>query len=267
MLDLFPNKSLFLDGVNDPQKQIINTSERFERLINWLNTRKKIVVDYETSGLNWFKKAHIVGIGLASWDDNGNIFNAYIPVRHKMCNIEQLPFDKVAPAVKALLENPNIMKIGHNIKFEDHFSRREGWKIIGPRYDTMVGARLYNDDCFFLNLEKRAELDLGLKNAHDLNNRVAEEVKRLVRLSGMKKAEYLNIHGYEEVDPVICGIYCCTDTMHTAMLHDFYEKWGMTKWFSRIWPTEMRLTEVLCNIEHDGMPIDREYLQGVREDS
>lgn len=248
---------------NDPAKQIITTPERFERLMRWLETRKEFVIDYETSGLAWFRHAYICGIGLASWDDNGQIWNAYIPVRHQTA-MQQLPMSVVGPAVQKLLEDETKCKIGHNIKFEDHFSRKEGWRILGPRYDTMVGARLYNDNDKFLKLEKRAESDLGIADAMHWNHALNAEVTKLAQANGMKIEDYKSKYGYSEVDPNLCGIYCCTDTSHTAQLKDCYERWGVSRHFARIWKTEMRLTSVLCDMEQSGMPIDVEYLKGVK---
>jgi len=247
----------------NPLKQIVTTGEKFEAMIRWLKSRKRIVVDYETSGIAWFQHATYCGIGLAGWDEQGRIWNAYVPVRHRTGS-PQLSSELIAPAIKDLLGDPTIEKVGHNIKFEDHFSRKEGWRIVGPRYDTMVAARLYDDNAP-LKLEKRAELDLGIKAAMAWNTTLNVEVAKLARANGMKIEDYKWRYGYSEVDPVLCGIYCCTDTDHCAKLRDHYEQWGVSRYYSRIWPTEMRLTEVLCDMEQNGMPIDVPYLQGVRE--
>jgi DNA polymerase I-like protein with 3'-5' exonuclease and polymerase domains len=246
----------------NPLKQIVTTGEKFEAMIRWLKSRKRIVVDYETSGIAWFQHATYCGIGLAGWDEAGRIWNAYVPVRHHT-GMPQLSHDLIAPAIKDLLEDPSIEKVGHNIKFEDHFSRKEGWHIRGPRYDTMVAARLYNDN-EPLKLEKRAELDLGIKDSMTWNLSLNAEVEKLARLNGMKIEDYKWKYGYSEVDPVLCGIYCCTDTDHCAKLRDHYEAWGVSRYYPRIWATEMRLTEVLCDMEQNGMPVDVPYLQSVR---
>lgn len=247
----------------NPLKQIITTGEKFEAMIRWLKSRKRIVVDYETSGIAWFQHAAYCGVGFAGWDESGRVWNAYVPVRHHTA-MPQLSEELIAPAIKDLLADPAIEKVGHNIKFEDHFSRKEGWRIVGPRYDTMIAARLYNDNAP-LKLEKRAELDLGITDAMAWNHALTVEVAKLARANGMKIEEYRWRYGYSEVDPVLCGIYCCTDTDHTAKLRDHYEAWGVSRHYPRIWPTEMRLTEVLCGMEQAGMRVDVPYLQLVRE--
>lgn len=246
----------------EPNKVVVTTSQRFESLIRFLETRKALVIDYETSGLEWFKQAEAVGMGLGAWDDSGQLWNAYVPFRHRTGEA-QLDLSIIGLAFKRLLENPNILKIGHNIKFEDHFSRREDWKIQGPRYDTMVACRLYNENLPG-ELEFRAERDLGIADARRWEHRLNQTIHDLAKLNRLGVKAYLKKYGYAETPIHLCGQYCCTDTDHTGMLKVFYEKWGLSQRYPRIWPTEMRLTEILCDMEEHGLPIDLLYLQTVK---
>jgi len=254
--------SLFAYEVtSEPNKALITTPERFERLIRWLSTRDKLVIDYETSGLLWARGAESIGMGLGSWDDQGRLWCAYVPYRHRT-NEGQLPFEMVAPALKALLSN-NALKIAHNIKFEDHFSRREGWVINGPRYDTIVACRLY-DENRFAELEYRAETDMGKKDARRWNTKLHGHIQNLANGLGLGVKAYLAQCGYAETAIQLCGQYCCTDIENTALLYQFYENGGLSQKYSRICPTEMRLTEILCTMEENGLPIDQKYLSGVK---
>jgi len=246
----------------DPRKQIITTADRFEKLVRFIASRDKFVFDYETSGTAWFKHAEAVGIGLGAWDDNGTLWSAYVPFRHRSGE-QQLDIGVIGPAIRMLLASPNVMKICHNIKFEDHFSRKEGWTLAGPRYDTMVAARLYNDN-EALKLEHRAEVDLGIEGAKKWEQTLNQEVRQLARANKMGVKLYKYLHGYSEVNVGLCGVYGCTDVLHTGWLHEKYEKWGVSKHYPRIWPTEMELTRVLCDMEQTGMPVDTEYLNQLR---
>ena len=246
----------------EPNKVVVDTPERFERLANFLNTRKAISIDYETSGLAWFKNAHAIGMGLGAWDDQGRLWNAYVPFRHRTTD-RQLDLRSIGPAIQRWLGDPSVLKIGHNIKFEDHFSRREGWTIAGPRYDTMIAGRLYNEN-YPAELEFRAERDLGIKDARRWQSRVHASLADLVSQNRMKKKEYLNQFGYSEIPVPICGPYCCTDTDHAGMLYQFYESKGLSSRYSRIWATEMELTRILCDMEENGLPVNEAYLRNVK---
>jgi DNA polymerase-1 len=246
---------------NEPNKILVNTPERFETLVRFL-TGRTLVVDYETSGVEWFKSAEAVGAGLASWDDQGRLWNAYVPFRHRTGE-QQLDIQVIGPAIKRLLEDPRTLKVAHNIKFEDHFSRREGWRIQGPRYDTMVAARLY-DENRAAYLDIRAEQDLQDPDARKWSTALDELIRDLAKANKLGVKAYKSRFGYSELPIAFTALYCGSDTDQTGRLFQHYERWGLSGRYSRIWPTEMRLTEILCSMEENGLPIDIGYLQGVK---
>jgi DNA polymerase-1 len=244
----------------DPYKRVITQADDFQTFVNFLVSSKCLVFDYETSGLEYYKHAQAVGIGLASWDNTGQLHAAYVPFRHATGE-QQLDIGIIGPAIKQLLENPETLKIAHNIKFEDHFSRREGWRLQGPRFDTMIAARLY-DENRPINLESRAATDLGLGDDAYAGKRLLEEkLKELAKQHGMKIREYKGAFGYQHVPITLCGYYGCCDVQSTGGLAQFYTQWGLPETYKRIWTTEMLLTEALCDMEQQGMPVDVPYLQ------
>lgn len=253
----------FYEHVADPQRRVVDDSATFERLIAWLRTRRAIVVDYETSGLAWFRHARICGVGLGSWDDLGRFFAAYVPIRHRTTQ-PQLDAQIVLPAVGALLGDERITKVGHNLKFEDHMGRVDGISIRGPRYDTQVAAHLY-DENRPTQLERRAFDDLQDKQAFHYSKQVTEQIAGFARANAMSREEYRTVYGYSELDTQFCGRYCCTDVIHTGALYSRYEQWGVSRHFGELCNTEMRLTEVLCDMECTGLPVNVEYLAGLKQ--
>lgn len=245
----------------DPNKQVVRTGERFERLLRFLESRSAFVLDYETSGLRYFRGARAVGVGLASWDDQGRLWNAYVPFRHATGE-PQLDLSIVGPALKRLLAN-DALKIGHNIKFEDHFSRAEGWQLLGPRYDTMVAGRLH-DENRGASLDVRAREDLGDIQASYWVGELNQALRDLARFNRMGIQAYKEQYGYSEVAIALLGRYCCTDTDQTGRLYTWYEQRRISTGHGRIWKTEMRLTDVLCTMEENGLPIDVPYLREVQ---
>ena len=106
---------------------------------------KVLAIDTETTGLNQMS-AKIVGISLAISETDG----AYIPVRHRKPSNElfetndnttqQLNLADVFDKLWPVLTNPNVLKIGHNLKYDFHIMENEGWdtaKIV-PYDDTML---------------------------------------------------------------------------------------------------------------------------------
>lgn len=248
----------------DDNKRIIRTGEDLERMERHLLSSPFTVFDFETSGVNWFKKARAVGGALATWGPDNRIWNYYVPFRHKSGEA-QLDLSVVSPVFKRILGNPHSIKIAHNIKFDDHFARREEWFLGGYRYDTMVASSLY-DENQRLELESRALLLLGHKDPKYWDSRVQREISALAKRAGKNKTDYLDVHGYEELPINLCGTYACHDTQYTAELYQYYEqRCGLSSAFPRIWQTEMALTEVLCDMEESGLPVDVPYLEHLQD--
>ena len=247
----------------DANKQIVTDGAAFERMLHQLRSSPVITMDYETSGLDWHANSQSCGIALATVDrSDSKVWNWYVPYRHQTGE-KQLDLNIIAPGIKGLLEDPTIMKVAHNIKFEDHFSRKEGWRILGPRYDTMIAGHLY-DENMPLKLETRAEKVLGRTDARRWELAMKQEVLRLARTQKMGIRKYKEKYGYAQTPINLCGTYACFDTDHETELYLFYERWGVRSRYERIWSTEMDLTEVLCDMEEHGLPVDVEYLELLR---
>ena len=104
-----------------------------------------VAIDTETTGLNT-NTDKIVGICIAYNDQHG----AYIPVRHRTQSNDlfgectpapnQMPIDTVYKKLWPIFTNPNIIKIGHNLKYDFHIMENEGWDTtkIRPFDDTML---------------------------------------------------------------------------------------------------------------------------------
>lgn len=248
----------------DANKTIVTDGAAFEKMLRHLHSGPALTVDYETSGTAWHAHSRSCGVALATWDrDDGRIWNWYVPYRHQTGE-KQLTPSIVLPALKGLLEDETRMKIAQNIKFEDHFSRVEGIQIRGPRYDTMIAGHLF-DENIPLKLETRAERHLGRTDARYWEHQMAKEVLRLARANKMGIKAYKYQYGYAQTSINLCGTYACFDTQHETELYHFYERNGVSSNYPRIFPTEMALTEALCDMEVNGLPVDIEYLENLRD--
>lgn len=247
-----------------PDKSLVMSGGAFNRMLNFLSCSPVVVFDHETSGLEWFKDARSCGLALAGWDKStGEAHSFYVPYRHRTGEV-QLDISAIGPALKDLLADESRTKVAHNIKFDEHFSRREGWMVGGPRYDTMIAARLF-DENRPLALKTRAAQDLGRNDADEWETKVEREVVRLARIHRMKKTDYKSKYGYSQVAIPMAGIYACLDVEFTLQLYGLYERAEISTTYPRIWGTEMRLTEALCDMEEAGLPIDVDYLENLRD--
>ena len=109
------------------------------------NVKSVIAFDTETTGLNQTTDK-IVGMSIAADSARG----AYIPIRHITSSGDLFATNTVAPNqldIKTVREhlwpiftNPNITKVGHNLKYDLHILENEGWdtSAIRPIDDTML---------------------------------------------------------------------------------------------------------------------------------
>ena len=115
-------------------------------LQTWIDDAYKngtICIDTETTALTPVK-AKLVGISLTS--EIGKA--AYIPLGHvaeqadllgesQGADIPQMPMDKALEMLKPLLEDPSIMKVAHNMKYDWQIFARHGIHVT-PCDDTML---------------------------------------------------------------------------------------------------------------------------------
>ena len=104
-----------------------------------------IAIDTETTGLNQISDK-IVGISLATNGTRG----AYIPIRHRTTSGDLFATDAIAPNqldiatvrkhLLPIFTNPNITKVGHNLKYDFHILENDGFDTskIRPIDDTML---------------------------------------------------------------------------------------------------------------------------------
>lgn len=121
---------------------------RLNELIKEIN--KSFSIDIETTGKDALKDA-IVGVALCT--DKGKAF--YIPLGHLGLD-SQIGKEEGLSALKGLIEDRGISKIGHNLKFDISFLKKEGLEISGMLYDTMIASYLLNPNRPSHNLEEVA---------------------------------------------------------------------------------------------------------------
>ncbi len=112
--------------------QCITTPEALDALIARLIHAKRICLDTETDGLDPIH-ARLVGVALC-WEPGQA---AYIPVAGPLGE-PVLPRDQVIDSLRPLLNDPALVKIGQNLKFDLLVLQQEGLELSGPLIDTML---------------------------------------------------------------------------------------------------------------------------------
>ncbi|MGH7194755.1 MAG: DNA polymerase, partial [Candidatus Saccharimonadales bacterium] len=129
----------------------INTPEALAGLAAELNKHSCISIDTETTSVNP-SRAELVGVSLA-WKPSEAY---YLPVRAPEGE-PTLDLHAVVAALRPVLENPAVGKIGQNLKYDMTVFRGLGIELRGIVFDSMVASYLLDAGERNHNLDELAE--------------------------------------------------------------------------------------------------------------
>ena len=112
--------------------RFINSQEERIWLFQELMKQQEVCFDLETTGLDE-KTCRIVGIAF-SWRAHEAFF-LYFPE-------DETVSSEILEQFSGFFENTEILKIGHNLKFDMSVLRWNGQRTMGPIFDTMLAAYL-----------------------------------------------------------------------------------------------------------------------------
>ena len=216
---------------------------RFEQWLQRLREAKEFAIDTETTSIDYMQ-AELVGISLCL--DPGEA--CYIPLMHRYENApQQLDKAEVLAALKPVLEDPAIGKIGQNIKYDAHIFIGEGIRMRGIAHDTMLESYVLNSTASRHNMDALAKYYLD----HDTINYVDIAGK------GVKQKTFDQIELEQAVD------YAAEDADITLRLHrvlnvGLQEDEKLNRVYREI---EMPLVDVLLDVEQNGVLIDQDMLR------
>jgi len=113
---------------------LVDTKEKLDELVQRLENISMVSVDTETTSINPME-AELCGISISLGEGDG----AYIPTK---CMESHLDESEVIEALRSVLEDSTIAKIGHNLKYDLVVLQNVGIEIQGPLYDTLITAWL-----------------------------------------------------------------------------------------------------------------------------
>ncbi len=222
----------------------ITTLSVWQNYLQALQQAQLICVDTETTHLDPML-AELVGIALQVEGQKP----AYIPLRHTD-GTQQLAYATVIADLKPYLENPNITKLGQNLKYDSIVLQRSGIQLQGPLYDTMLESYLLT------SADRRHDLDtLAAKYLHHTTIRFTD-----IAGKGVKQLRF------DQIPVSQAAPYAAEDAMVTLQLHHIlYQK--LSPSLQHLLQTlETPLIPVLAAIEQHGVLIDPERLKkhGIR---
>ena len=230
------------DNNNYKNYKTIYNEKDFDECLATLKKSSLLAMDTETTSLNYMS-AELVGVSFCV--DAGTAF--YIPFLHDYPGApKQLDALKVLSSIKPILENPDIKKIGQNIKYDIEVLANAGIHVQGLAHDTMLESYILDSAGNTRDMDSLAMKYLGWRTIT-----FAE-----VAGKGSKQVTF-NL-----VDVEKAGTYAAEDADVTLRLHQ--ELWprlqnevGLEQVYKEI---EMPLVPVLAKMELEGVMIDPKKL-------
>ncbi|MFD2574209.1 DNA polymerase I [Spirosoma soli] len=215
--------------------RLVDTPELRASLVHYLNLQPSICFDSETTALDPVE-ADLVGMSFAY--RAGEAF--YVPVPE-----DRTEAQAVVDQFKPVFENPNIEKIGQNLKYDLLMLKKYGVEVQGKLFDTMIAH-------YLIEPEMRHNMDMM---AMTYLNYQPVEIESLI---GRKGKGQLNMRDVE-VQKVV--EYAGEDADITLQLKEAFaprlEKDNLHKLFDQV---EMPLVQVLTDLELEGITIDTNAL-------
>lgn len=230
------------------------TVTHIDRLKEWIDQATKagsLAVDTETTGLDAMQ-VDLVGICLAVVPGEA----CYIPLAHGKGegldlnldrDIEQLPLKKVLGLLKPLFEDPSVLKIGQNLKYDALLLKRYGVDL-DPIDDTMLLSYA---------------LDAGL-HSHGMDelSRVFLDHKPIAfkDVAGTGKKQLT----FDQIAIPEATKYAAEDADVTLRLHRLLKPRLAEDRLTTVYETlERPLVPILVDMERAGVKVDRQALQSM----
>ena len=216
----------------------VTTESELEKLAETLETQPIIAVDTETDGL--YRNSALCGISF-SWKPHHGV---YVPIRST--NPEShLDEETVLSKLKPILENPELPKCGHNLKFDASIFIRHGVQLQGVVFDTMLASQLADPRKPSHNLDNLALLHLNHKMI-PISDLLGDEEDSI----SIDKVPFEDVTQYASED---------TDVV-LQLYHYFKPKLEETDTNEFIREIESPLGPILALMEFNGIVFDKEEL-------
>ncbi len=235
------------------------TLDELNDLVKTLSAQEIISFDTETDGLD--REAKLCGLSF-SWQPKQGV---YVPVRSPQPE-NHLDAGTVLAALKPILEDPARPKCGHNLKFDTSILIRNGVKLQGVAFDTLLASQLVDARTPSHNLDTLALLHLEHKmiSFEELTRDASDTTPtdEVAEPGGLFEAEGARQKTIDEVPLEQATVYAAEDADVTLRLYHFLtpklKELGITELVREI---ESPLAPILAEMEYNGIVCDRAELK------
>lgn len=236
----------------EPEERRYETVTDLERLKFWVEAARRegvVAVDTETTSLDAMQ-AELVGVSLSITPGAA----CYIPLRHRAPGGEgldlegaapdQIPVDQALALLKPLLEDPSVLKVGQNIKYDLLIFKGEGIEV-SPIDDTMAISYVLECGLHGHGMDELSMLHFGIKPIS------------FKEVTGTGRAQVT----FDRVPLAAASEYAAEDADMTLRIYRALKPRLATEGLRTVYETlERPLIPVLADMEAAGVKVDRATL-------
>lgn len=225
---------------NNAKYYLIENETELQNLLNDINAKKLVCIDFETTGLDTFTD-EIIGISFAIKSKEAFYLDLSGRTNIDKEACKKLVFDTLA--------KEDIKIIGHNLKYEYKMMRAIDKKMGNMYFDTMVAAYLINPSRGRYNMD-----DLALSY-------LSYNTIKYSDITDNAKKTLLDVELKDVVE------YACEDADITFRFYEYFtpllNTYNLEDLFFNV---EMPLISVLADMEFDGVYISTEKMKSLSEE-
>ena len=211
--------------------QLIDTEEKMLKIFSIFKTKNILSLDTETTSTSPID-AELVGLSFSVTPHEA----FYVPIP---ANREEAL--RIVNIFKPLYEDPEILKVGQNIKYDLEVLRNYNIHLSGPMWDTMIAHYLIQPELHH-NMDYMAEVYLNYQTVH---------IDELIGPKGK------NQRSMRDLQPSEVYEYACEDADITLQLKEKLEPELKRLECERLfYDIEMPLMPVLAEMEMNGVCLD-----------
>lgn len=250
-LGLFATEVKKMRGSYNIERNLVDTEEKLNKMIETLKSKSLISVDTETTGLNPLED-DIVGLSIAYNDQiitkNGRVkFDEskenvtvcyYVPLFHNYG--EQVDFDYAVQSLAPIFADEKIAKTMQNAKFDLHVLKHHNMPVSGLIFDTILASYIFDSS-----------------RKHGLKTQAAMYLNYIMTEYEEVAGKYVS---FDTVEIEKAKDYACDDAFATLELTRYWQKTLENDELDLLYDVEVPTTVVLTDMEEVGVSIDKNYL-------
>ncbi|RUP38040.1 MAG: DNA polymerase I [Acinetobacter sp.] len=218
------------------------TQDAWDALFQRMQQADHFAIDTETTNLD-YRVAELVGFSIA-FDANDAY---YIPVAHDYEGApEQLNREQILAQIKPILENEQVRKIGHYLKYDAHIFANHGITIQGWYFDTMLASYVLNAAATRHGMDDVARLYLS---------HLTTTFEQIAGKGAKQKT-------FNQIELEVAAHYAAEDAHVTYRLYEVLKAklHSHPELVNILHNIEMPVARVLTGMEEDGIKLDHQFL-------